>query len=656
MYHNYLKLIVCFIIISLIITFIVLIHFTTRSNNLIPRNILFGNPDKTTVRLSPNAMYISYLTPKDGGLTLCMISSTDSSKAQFITNIRTNNYSWAFDNQHILYLSDDNGDENDRLYSYNLKTNKSVLLTPKNNVKAKIYKKSRLIPNEILIGLNDRDTRYFDVYKLNLINHTKELVLKNERFNDFIINDNLKILFAILTNEEGDQEYFEQRNGDWELFMKIPMEDTKTTGVIGFDKTGSIAYLLDTRTSNTASLKALNLYNKELTTIAEDMLADIRILTSHPTEKNIQAVIINYDRRTYNILDDSITADIEYLRSINPGDLYILSRSLDDKMWLVAYESDTSPIKYYKYDRSQLKVEFLFASRKDLESYTMSPMTPVIIKSRDGLNLVSYLTLPHSIQKIGGGKMLPLILVVHDGPWNRDNFEFNTVHQWLSNRGYAVLSVNFRGSTGFGKNFINAGNKEWGGKMQDDLIDAVHWAIENKVADPKKICIMGASYGGYAALMGLALTPDIFACGIDIFGPSNILTAISTPYWKSRLNDLKKRIGSYDTKEDREFLEQRSPLTFVDRIKKPLLIVQGANDPRIKKIESDQIVEAMQQRNIPVTYILYNDEGHGFARPKNRLYFYAMAEEFLANILGGKMEPMDKTLKRDNITLTLPSP
>jgi dipeptidyl aminopeptidase/acylaminoacyl peptidase len=311
-------------------------------------------------------------------------------------------------------------------------------------------------------------------------------------------------------------------------------------------------------------------------------------------------------------------------------------------------------MKYYKYDRSKRKVEFLFTNKKDLENYTLSPMTPVIIKSRDGLDLVSYLTLPLEIN-LGAGPVrpLPLVLLVHGGPWNRDKFGFNTYHQWLSNRGYAALSVNFRGSTGFGKNFLNAGNMEWGGKMHNDLIDAVNWAIEKKIADPKKICIMGASYGGYATLVGLSFTPDIFACGIDIVGPSNILTLINSvpPYWQPILSGYKKRVGPWDTEEERDFLKQHSPLTFAEKIQKPLLIVQGANDPRVKQSESDQIVKAMQQHNIPVIYALYKDEGHGLVRPENKLSFYAIAENFLATILGGEVEPVGEDLKGANFIL-----
>jgi dipeptidyl aminopeptidase/acylaminoacyl peptidase len=244
---------------------------------------------------------------------------------------------------------------------------------------------------------------------------------------------------------------------------------------------------------------------------------------------------------------------------------------------------------------------------------------------------------------------------VHGGPWGRDNWGFDSEHQLLANRGYAVLSVNFRGSTGFGKSFVNAGDREWGGKMHNDLIDAVNWSIEKGIADPEKVAIMGASYGGYAALAGLTLTPQIFACGVDVCGISNLVTDLQSipPYWLPEIEKDFKRIGDYRTEEGREFLMSRSPISYVDRIKRPLLIAHGANDPRVKQNESEQIVRAMKERSIPVTYILYPDEGHGFARPENRLSFYAVAEAFLAKYLGGRYEPIGDDFRESNITVPI---
>ena len=270
--------------------------------------------------------------------------------------------------------------------------------------------------------------------------------------------------------------------------------------------------------------------------------------------------------------------------------------------------------------------------------------TPVI-KSRDGLDLVSYLSLPAGSDSDGDGrpdKPLPMILDVHGGPWARDDWGFDSTHQWLANRGYAVLNVNYRGSTGFGKKFINAANGEWAGKMHDDLIDAVNWAVEEGIAERDKVCIMGGSYGGYATLVGLTFTPEVFACGVDIVGPSSLVTLLENvpPYWLPFMPVMKIRVGDVDTEEGRAALLERSPLKFVDKIQRPLLIGQGANDPRVTQVEADQIVESMRSHNIPVTYALYPDEGHGFSGEHNRMSFNAVTEAFLAKHLGGELEPV----------------
>jgi dipeptidyl aminopeptidase/acylaminoacyl peptidase len=280
-------------------------------------------------------------------------------------------------------------------------------------------------------------------------------------------------------------------------------------------------------------------------------------------------------------------------------------------------------------------------------------MRPVVIPARDGLKLVSYLTLPPEVDEDRPPRPLPMVLDVHGGPWARDEWGFNAVHQWLANRGYAVLSVNFRGSTGFGKEFTNAGNREWAGKMHDDLLDAVDWAVEQKIADRGRVAILGGSYGGYATLVGLTFSPDVFACGVDIVGPSNILTLLSTipPYWQPMVQMFKDRVGDFTTHEGKTFLEERSPLSRVDRIARPLLIGQGANDPRVKQAESDQIVRLMRQKEIPVTYVLYPDEGHGFARPENRLSFNAVVEAFLAQHLGGRYEPVGDDFAGSSISV-----
>lgn len=630
------------------------------NNTIIPRQVLFGNPDKSLVRLSPDGEHISYIAPdKTGVLNIWLAKSGTPLTATLITedqNRGIRSYRWCYDNKHILYAQDEKGDENFRIYSYNIESKKTKLLTPKNGVRASITGTSIIKPNEILISTNERDKQFFDIYKYDLETKKKELVFKNEKFSGFVIDKSLNIRIGVFQNADAEEEYFLLKDGKHQHLMTVSSEDTSNTGILGFDKSQSNIYMLDSRNRNTAALTRLDLNNMNSEIIAENDKADIGIFAIHPTELNIQGISYEYEKTHYKILDYSIKEDIKYLESITSGEVNIISRTIDDKSWLVAYQSDTYPIKYYKYDRHNKKAEYLFNNKEILTSYNLAPMHPVIIKSRDGLDLVSYLTVPNEERdsgKLNTIKPLPMVLLVHGGPWARDSFGLNAQHQWLANRGYAVLSVNFRGSTGFGKNFANAGNMEWGKKMHDDLIDSVNWAIENKIADHKKIAIMGGSYGGYATLVGLTKTPDTFACGIDIVGPSSIMTLINSvpPYWKPILNDFKNRIGNWDTKEQIEELNKISPLHHVDNITKPLLIAQGAHDPRVKQSESDQIVHAMQKKSIPVIYALYHDEGHGFAKPENRLSFYAIAESFLAKNLGGKKESIGRDLDGSNFDL-----
>jgi dipeptidyl aminopeptidase/acylaminoacyl peptidase len=345
------------------------------------------------------------------------------------------------------------------------------------------------------------------------------------------------------------------------------------------------------------------------------------------------------------VLDRRIARDLANLAKVQRGDVQVVSRSLDDKLWSVAFTSDDQPVKFYLWDRATQKATFLWSNRPALEQAKLVRMTPVVIPARDGLQLVSYLSLPAAADPDGDGKPgapVPLVLLVHGGPWGRDSWGPNTLHQFLANRGYGVLSVNFRGSTGFGKKYVNAGNGQWGKAMHDDLLDAVGWAVSQKITGKDTVCIMGGSYGGYATLAGLTLTPEAFACGVDIVGPSNIITLLSSipPYWAPAIAMFKARVGDFTTEAGKQALTAVSPLTYADKIVRPLLIGQGANDPRVKQAESDRIVAAMKAKHIPVTYVLFPDEGHGFARPENNLAFFAVVEAFLSAHLGGVYQPM----------------
>ena len=630
---------------------------------LIPREVLFGNPDRTNVRISPDGRHISFLAPYEGVLNVWVAPVDQPDQARVVTQDKKRGiriYFWAYTNEHILYLQDLGGDENWQVHAADIETGEDRNLTPFEEIigpdgkpmtlpngkrmrpRASISAVSQKFPDLIMVGLNNRDPQYHDLYKLNILTGDLEMVEKNTEFLGYLIDDDYRVRFAMKTSPDGGNELFvKDVAGNWITFDKIPMEDMMTTWPIGFNKTADTLYMVDSRGRNTAALVALDLKSKEKKVLAEDERADIEDVLIHPTEKTIQAASVNYLREEWKILDDAIAKDFEYLAKVHDGDFKVTNRSLDDSKWTISYSDDDGPVYYYLYDRAERKAKWLFSNRKALEKVKLSPMHPVVIPARDGLKLVSYLTLPVWLAKDAKPKKpLPMVLFVHGGPWARDQWGYNSVHQWLANRGYAVLSVNYRGSTGFGKAFVNAGNKEWAGKMHDDLIDAVNWAVEQGIALKDRIAIMGGSYGGYATLVGLTFTPDVFACGVDMVGPSNLRTLLKSipPYWKPLMDMWATRIGDPRTEEGRKFLESRSPLNYADRIRKPLLIGQGANDPRVKQTESDQIVKAMQEKGIPVTYIVYPDEGHGFARPENRLSFFAVTEIFLAQYLGGRYE------------------
>jgi dipeptidyl aminopeptidase/acylaminoacyl peptidase len=631
------------------------------ATHLISRDLLFGNPYRSNVKLSPDGNRISFLAPVDGVLNVWVGPVADPEAAQPVTHdtergIRS--YTWAYTNRHIVYPQDKDGDENWHISKVDLETGEEVRLTSGEQVQARIQSVSPELPEEILVAMNDRVPELHDLYRLNLSTGERTLLLENkEGFTYFVTDDRYQVHFGVRTTDDGGAEISRYgAEGRWEPFMAFGPEDSLTTYPITLDRPAQVLYLQDSRNRDTAALVALDLSTQTESVLYTDPRADAGDFILHPTEHTVQAVAAPYLRYEWVVLDPAIAEDLAYLATVAAGDLHVADRTVDDQAWIVVYVQDNGPRAFYRYDRTARQATYLFSDRPQLEGMPLVPMHPVVLTSRDGLALVCYYSLPLASAGDNGDKPaqpLPMVLLVHGGPWGRDLWGLDAEHQFLANRGYAVLSVNFRGSTGFGKAFTNAADREWGGKMHDDLVDAVAWAVEQGIADPTRIAIMGGSYGGYATLVGLTFTPDLFACGVDIVGPSNLVTLLETipPYWAPELALFIKRVGDVRSEEGRAFLQSRSPLTYVDRIKAPLLIGQGANDPRVKQAESSQIVEAMQAKAIPVTYIVYPDEGHGFARPENRLSFYAVTEAFLAECIGGRAAPIGDAFANSSITV-----
>jgi dipeptidyl aminopeptidase/acylaminoacyl peptidase len=623
------------------------------SSNLIPRRLLFGNPEKTSPQLSPNGQQLAYIAPDTQNVLNIWVR--DLSKPQEKDRMVTSDHKrgirsflWQFDNAHILYVQDKDGDENWHIYQTNIQTKKTKNLTPYEGAKADIVDYDYEHPDEMLVELNHRDKSLFDVYRLNL--KTGQIELDTENFGDvfhWVADHDLKVRVAQSYTSDGSTliQVRDTVNSPWRDFLTIA-PDEMGGAVAGFSADNRFIYLISSLGANTSHLIKINLETKEQELIAEDPQYDLSSVMAHPTTHAIQAAGVERDRFEWILLDSKLTPDFDYLRQLCKGTFRVVSRDLSDKHWIVAALSDQRPACFYLYDRNAKKADFLFTTQPALERYTLSPMKAISYQARDGMKLFGYLTLPVDKEP----HHLPTILLVHGGPWAQDTWGLQPSVQWLANRGYAVLQINFRGSTGYGKHYINAGNREWSGKMHTDLLDGKQWMIDQGYADPDKIAIYGGSYGGYATLVALTFTPDEFCCGIDVVGPSNLITLLETipPYWAPLKAQMDIRLGSLE--KDQDFLKTISPLYKADQIKRPLLIGQGANDPRVKQSESDQIVSAMRKKQLPVEYLLFPDEGHGFARPENRLKFFAAAEKFLTRYLGGRSEPASAEEKWESLT------
>lgn len=620
---------------------------------LITREALFGNPVRSGGTLSPDGKWLGWMAPHEGVMNVFIAPFDKPAEARRMTSAKDRPipfFSFTRDSASLIYIQDKAGDENFLLYQVNISTGEERTLTPFENTRARVVGGSHTIRNKLLVGLNNRDARYHDVYLLNLTTGSLDLIFQNDSYVGFLADDTLTLRLAMRQNDAGGSDFFDVVDN---RVSETPrdstgLEDSLSTGPAGYTTDGKTLYWIDSRGRNTAALIAEDTASGRKTVIAQSERADIGGTLRHPVTGEVEAYSVNYLKTEWVALEPEIEQAFAFLRQRLDGEFGVQSRTEADDKWLVWHDPLTGPTRTLLYDRSAGTLEEFYVTRPELEGAPLQPMHPVEIPSRDGLTLVSYLTLPPGSEGERPSAPVPMVLLVHGGPWARDGYGFNRMHQLLANRGYAVLSVNFRGSTGFGKAFVNAGNLEWGARMHDDLIDAVDWAVAQGIAQKERVAIMGGSYGGYATLAGLTFTPEVFACGVDIVGPSNLETLLETipPYWAPMVKQFHERMGNPNTPEGLALLKARSPLHKADRIVRPLLIGQGANDPRVKQSESDQIVTAMETHGIPVTYVVFPDEGHGFHRPENNLAFTAIAEAFLASVLGGRAEPFDGEVAR----------
>jgi dipeptidyl aminopeptidase/acylaminoacyl peptidase len=626
---------------------------------LIPREVLLGAAQREQPQLSPDGRHLAWLAPDAHGVVNVWVGRAGAMEGKPVTAERRRaigRYAWAADSRHILFLQDGDGDENDHVFLADLEGENVRDLTPFRGVKATNLLTSAARPNEILVGLNLRDRRLFDMHRVNLA--TGALTLEAQNPGDvlswasdarFVIRG--ATTFDLKTGRTGIRVRDSARSS-WRELMSWPFEQSPVnfgqawgaSMILGFAPDGKTINVLSSAGSDTLRVLAVDLKTgKPRAVLSSDPRSDpmddgtytTPLFLASPLTGELQAVAYEYLAPRWHFLDPQAQDDFARIAAAAPGFARIVSRDAADRLWIVSpARSDAAPA-YYLYDRATKTLKRLYHSQPQLERYTLAAKKPVVIKARDGAELVSYLTLPPGLE----ARNLPLIVNPHGGPFVRDRDNYEALVQLYANRGYAVLQVNYRGSEGFGRRFVNLFTRQWGLATQDDLTDAVRWAIAQGIADPKRIAMVGGSGGGYATLRGLTETPELYACGVAVAAPADLKTLIASfpPYWGPSRERFLRRVG--DVIADEEFNRRISPLYHLHKLGAPLLVAHGANDPRVPIAQADAVVKALRDRAREVTYIVYPDEGHGTVRPENTLDLAGRTEEFLAKCLGGRHQP-----------------
>ncbi len=618
---------------------------------LIDRQLFFGDPEISGAQISPDGKYLAFVKPLNGTRNIWVKRTEEPfSAARPITNDTKRpipGYFWSWDGKFILFVQDQGGNENYNVYAVNPAESAAAgqqvptarNLTDLQNVRASIYGVPKSDPDIIYVGINDRDRAWHDLYKVRISTGERTLLRKNtERLTGWVFDTKDQLRLATRSAENGDTEVLRV---DADGFKKIYNCNVfEACGPIRFNKDDKRVYMVTNRGDN--DLISLVLFDPETgkeELVEADPLKRVDFGNAAFSEltNELVATVYEDDRKRIYWKNKSFEADYNLLKKRLPGkDISFNSRTRDERLFLIAANSDVEPGEVYIFDRQSKKLDLQYKLFDKLPREHLAHMKAITYKSSDGMDIPAFLTLPKGVEP----KNLPLIVNPHGGPWGRDTWGYRTFAQFLANRGYAVLQPNFRASTGYGKKFLNAGNNEWGQKMQDDLTWGVKYLVSQGIVDPKRVGILGGSYGGYATLAGLAFTPEVYAAGVSIVGPSNLITLLNSipPYWESIRKVFMQRMGDPSTPEGRAQLERQSPLNHANKIKSPLLVIQGANDPRVNKAESDQIVVALRERGFPVEYLVAPDEGHGFARPVNNMAMLALAEKFLAKHLGGRFQ------------------
>jgi len=610
---------------------------------LISREILLGNSQRSYPTASPNGKYLGWVAPDRQNVLQVWVQTRGKTDARIVTVDRhrgIGRYFWAWDSKTILYGQDSDGDENFHAFAVDLISGIVRDLTPFQGVREELVATNPKFPDQILVAMNLRDRKLNDVYRINIRTGAIKLDTVNPGdVSGWLADDNMVVRAAVIVTPDGGTviRVRDSPIARWRTMIKAGMEDS--LDALDFSKDGRSIFLKSSIGSGTQRVITHEIASGREVEIAGTDGVDAGSVLIQPVRHAVQAVAFSRDRTRWMVVDPAVKADFEGLTKLSDGDLSIISRDLADKTWSVAFNSDSGPTRYYTWDRSKKAGTFLFSHRAELEKVTLAKMRPVAFSARDGLQLHGYLTLPVGLS----ARNLPMVMYVHGGPWARDFWGYDGVVQILANRGYGVMQINYRGSDGYGKKYLHAGDHQWGLKMQDDLLDGLAWAVKQGIADPGRVAIYGGSYGGYAALSGAAFSPTTYRCAIDEFGPSNLFTLFASipPYWETEAKNLFfTLIGNPANSAERAYLTKVSPIFSAAKIRIPMLIAQGANDVRVTPGESEEIVTAIKKNGGHAIYVRYSDEGHGFVRPENRIDFQARVERFLAENLGGRYEPM----------------